>query len=325
MGGDMERYQRQMMLPEVGEDGQRKLRNARVVVVGAGGLSATLLPQLVGAGVGHIRLYDDDEVALHNLHRQTLFTLQDIGQPKVLSAQQALQQRNPEVQIDALQQSLSASNVQQALAQCDLVIDAADNFAVTYQLSDACMLTGIPLISASVLRRQGYVGGFCGGAPSYRAVFPRLPSSAANCNTAGVMGPAVAALGAMQAQMALSVLLELQPSPLGCLVNCDFVNWHFRPFRFDQAEEPQQVVPFIDRQLLAADDCIVELRSHEEAPVSVAEGVERLLPQAIATWQPPTQQRIVLVCASGIRAAQAASVLAQRGFNQLAILAANRP
>lgn len=321
----MQRYQRQMMLPEIGEAGQQKLLDARVLVAGAGGLGATLLPQLVGAGVGHIRLYDDDVVALHNLHRQTLFTQQDIDQPKVLRAQQALQQRNPQVQIEALQQSLIASNVQQALAGCDLVIDAADNFAVTYQLSDACMLAGIPLISASVLGRQGYVGGFCGGSPSYRAVFPRLPSSAANCNTAGVMGPAVATLGAMQAQMALSVLLELQPSPLGCLVNCDFVNWHFRQFRFDDAEEPEHAVPFIDPSMLAADDCIVELRSCEEAPVSVAHHVERILPQAIAAWQPPAQQRIVLVCASGIRAAQAANALAQRGFLQLAILAANRP
>lgn len=321
----MQRYQRQMMLPEIGEAGQQKLLNARVLVAGAGGLGATLLPQLVGAGVGHIRLYDDDVVALHNLHRQTLFTELDIEQPKVLCAQQALQQRNPEVQIEAVQQSLSASNVQQALAGCDLVIDAADNFAVTYQLSDACMTAGIPLISASVLGRQGYVGGFCGGSPSYRAVFPRLPSSAANCNTAGVMGPAVATIGAMQAQMALSVLLELQPSPLGCLVNCDFVNWHFRQFRFDDAEEPEHAVPFIDPSMLAADDCIVELRSCEEAPVSVAHHVERILPQAIAAWQPPAQQRIVLVCASGIRAAQAASALAQRGFHQLAILAANRP
>ncbi|MBY4888486.1 HesA/MoeB/ThiF family protein [Pantoea sp. DY-15] len=321
----MQRYQRQMMLVEIGEAGQQKLLNARVLVAGAGGLGATLLPQLVGAGVGHIRLYDDDVVALHNLHRQTLFTEQDINQPKVLRAQHALQQRNPQVQIEALQQLLSASNLQQALAGCDLVIDAADNFAVTYQLSDACMQAGMPLISASVLGRQGYVGGFCGGAPSYRALFPRLPSSAANCNTAGVMGPAVAALGAMQAQMALSVLLELQPSPLGCLVNCDFVNWHFRKFRFDDAEEPEYAVPFIDPQQLAADDCIVELRSYEEAPVSVADGVERILPQAIAAWQPPAQQRIVLVCASGIRAAQAANALAQRGFHQLAILAANRP
>ncbi|MDI9767701.1 HesA/MoeB/ThiF family protein [Pantoea dispersa] len=322
----MERYQRQMMLPEIGVVGQQKLARARVLVAGAGGLAATLLPQLTGAGVGQLCLYDDDQVALHNLHRQTLFTLQDVGRSKAVAAQQALQQRNPEVQIEAMPEALSASNIAQALAGCDLVIDAADNFAVTYQLSDACFQAGIPLISASVLGRQGYAGGFCGGAPSYRALFPQLPASAANCNTAGVMGPAVAALGAMQAQMALSVLLGLQPSPLGCMVNCDFVRWHFRSFRFDAAQEPAQPgVPFIDAHLLQPGDCIVELRSCAEAPASVAERVERVLPHELDAWQPPADRRIVLVCASGIRAAQAASALAQRGFNQLAILAARRP
>ncbi|MBP2199353.1 HesA/MoeB/ThiF family protein [Pantoea cypripedii] len=322
----MDRYQRQTMLPEIGEQGQLRLAGARVLVVGAGGLGSTLLPLLVGAGVGFIRLYDDDTVALHNLHRQTLFDMEDVQQSKVASAQRALLRRNPQVQVEPVPQPLIASNVQQALSNIDLVIDAADNFAVTYQLSDACHPAGIPLISASVLGRQGYVGGFCGAAPSYRAVFPQLPTSAANCNTAGVMGPAVATLGAMQAQMALSVLLGLEPSPLGCLVNCDFVHWHFRQFRFDRAAEPDQPwVPFIDTQLLTAEDCIVELRSREEAPVSVAASAQRILPQQLDAWQPPQGQRIVLVCASGIRAAQAATALAQRGCAQLAILAANRP
>lgn len=321
----MDRYQRQMMLPEIGTAGQQKLTDARVLVVGAGGLGATLLPQLVGAGVGFIRLCDDDEVALHNLHRQTLFTMQDIGHSKAARAQQALLHSNPEVQIEVVPRAIGASDLPHLLTDIDLVVDAADNFAVTYQLSDACLAAQLPLISASVLGRQGYVGGFCGIAPSYRALFPRLPTSAANCNTAGVMGPAVATLGAMQAQMALSVLLNLQPSPLGSVINCDFINWHFRAFRFDGAEEPENTVPFIDEPLLTEDDCIVELRALEEAAVSVANNVERILPQAIASWQPPQDRRIVLVCASGIRAAQAASVLTERGFTRLAMLAARRP
>ncbi|QUG73580.1 HesA/MoeB/ThiF family protein (plasmid) [Erwinia sp. E602] len=323
----MSRYQRQSMLPEVGEAGQQKLAQARVLVVGAGGLGSTLLPLLTGAGVGYLRLYDGDVVEEHNLHRQTLFTLEDIGQPKALRTGDALRARNPDCEVDVRLQALSASGVEAALHGIDLVVDAADNFAITYQLSDACQPRGIPLVSASVLGRQGYVGGFCGGAPSYRALFPQLPKAAGNCNTAGVMGPAVATLGALQAQMALSVLLGLQPSPLGCLLNCDFVQWHFRRFRFDGAEEPAATaVPFIDRQLLEATDCIVELRGHEEAPQSIAaeEEVVRLLPPQLAAWQPPGDRRIVLVCASGIRAAQAAMQLEQRGFTRLAIIAANR-
>ncbi|WP_313383836.1 HesA/MoeB/ThiF family protein [Pantoea sp.] len=321
----MNRYQRQQMLPEIGEAGERRLRAARVLVVGAGGLGSALLPLLAGAGVGFLRIWDPDRVELHNLHRQTLYTEEDVGQPKAFCAARALAARNRDCITEAQQQALRASTVGQALSQVDLAIDAADSFAVTYTLSDACQLRNIPLISASVLGRQGYVGGFCGTAPGYRALFPRLPASAASCATAGVMGPAVATLGAMQAQMALSVLLGLTPSPLGSLVNCDFSQWHFRAFRFDDAQEPTQpAVPFIDRDLLRDDDCILELRSLAEAPHSVAAQVERLLPEAIATWQPPVDRRVVLVCASGIRAAKAADALAQRGVSQLAIIAANQ-
>ncbi|MCU5775323.1 HesA/MoeB/ThiF family protein [Erwiniaceae bacterium BAC15a-03b] len=319
----MTRYQRQTMLPEIGAQGQQRLAQARVLVVGAGGLGCSLLPLLAGAGVGYLRIYDADQVAVHNLHRQTLYSMDDIQLPKVLCASRALQQLNPECQVDAVQQRLSLHNLAEALTDIDLVIDAADNFAVTYQLSDACQPRAIPLISASVLGLRGYVGGFCASAPSYRAIFPSLPATAANCNTAGVMGPAVATLGAIQAQMALSILLDLSPSPLGCMVNCDFARWHFSQFRFDGAPEPVgPQTPFIDAQRLTAEDCVVELRGTEEAPQSVAGHAIRLLPQQIADWQPPADQRIVLVCASGIRAARAAAELEQRGYLRLAILAA---
>lgn len=320
----MERYQRQTMLPEIGEAGQQRLSGARVLVVGAGGLSATLLPLLAGAGVGFIRLYDGDRVELHNLHRQTLFNVDEVGQPKAICAQRALAQRNPDCHVEAHSYSLNASQLPQALEGIDLVVDAADNFAITYQLTDACYPRGLPLICASVLGRKGYVGGFCGGAPGYRALFPQLPTASGNCNTAGVMGPAVATLGAMQAQMALSVLLKLTPSPLGCMIHCDFVDWHVRQFRFDDAPEPDAPgTPFIDLPMLTEDDCIVELRSVEEAPVSVAGQVLRILPPQIAAWQPPSDQRVVLVCASGMRAAQAAENLAARGVTRLALIAAN--
>ncbi|CAO95820.1 ThiF family adenylyltransferase [Erwinia tasmaniensis] len=321
----MSRYQRQSMLPEIGESGQQRLAQARVLVIGAGGLGSALLPLLAAAGVGYLRLYDGDRVEEHNLHRQTLYGMQDIGEEKVFCARRALATRNPECVVDARPHALTASATEAALDGIDLAIDAADNFALTWQLSDACLAHHIPLVSASVLGRRGYVGGFCAGAPSYRALFPQLPGSAANCNTAGVMGPAVATLGAMQAQMALSILLNFSPSPLGCLVNCDFVQWHFRPFRFDSATEPDQPpVPFIDRHLLTAQDCVVELRSVDEAPDSVTDAVQRVLPQQLSDWQPPTDRRIVLVCASGLRAAKAATELELRGFSHLAIIAAGR-
>lgn len=320
----MDRYQRQSMLPEIGPQGQKRLSASRVLVVGAGGLGATLLPQLAGAGVGYLRIVDDDCVEIHNLHRQTQFTVADVGQPKAFAMRRALHSLNPECEVDAMQLRLSGSSLASALDDIDVVVDAADNFAITWPLSDACHDRGLPLISASVLGRKGYAGGFCGGAPSYRALFPQLPSSAASCSTAGVMGPAVAALGAIQAQMVLSTLLNLSPSPLGCIVNCDFVNWRFDTFRFDSAREPEDTtIPFIDRHMLTAQDCVVELRDAQEAPVSVAEKVVRILPEALAEWQPPQTGRIVLVCASGIRAGRAAQQLRARGCQELALMAAD--
>ncbi|MDI2112861.1 HesA/MoeB/ThiF family protein [Commensalibacter nepenthis] len=321
----MQRYERQMRLPEIGENGQHKLQAARVLVVGCGGLGCTVLPLLCGAGVGYIRLYDHDIVEEHNLHRQILYRMEDIGKSKAISAKTILNQSNPHCAIDVHQERLTPSNVNQALQNIDLVIDASDSFMVTYILSDACLKLSLPLISASVIERQGYVGGFCGSAPSYRALFPKMLLADGNCNTVGVMGPIVSILGAIQAQMALSVLLDFTPTPLGQLINVDCRTWHFTDFRFDQAQEPQENnITFIDRNDLLPDDCIIELRDSREAPQSVRVNVIRLLPNEIVAWQPPLSQRIVCVCKTGVRAARAAYALQPTITNEIVILVDNQ-
>ncbi|WKX26403.1 ThiF family adenylyltransferase [Tatumella ptyseos] len=322
----MQRYQRQMQLPEIGEQGQRRLQQAKVLVVGAGGLSATLLPQLVGAGIGQIRLYDADRVALHNLHRQTLFTQQDVGKAKALCAQAHLSQCNSEVLIEPEVTHITASIVREALRDIDIVVDAADNFATTYLLSDACLTHGLPLISASVLGTQGYVGGFCGGAPSYKALFPHLPATAGNCQTAGVMGPVVACIAAAQAQMVLSWVLQSTPSPLGLLVKYNFSDWQFNQFRFDSAEEPiEKTLHFIDRGQLLKTDLIVELRDRDEAPHSVTDSAVRVPLQSLHHWTAPSYQRLVLVCRTGLRSARAERLLRERGLKNIVLLAAGEP
>ncbi|MXP56774.1 ThiF family adenylyltransferase [Pantoea sp. Mhis] len=321
----MERYQRQIILPEIGHAGQQILKRANILVVGAGGLGATLLPQLAGSGIGYIRIYDNDNVTIHNLHRQTLFTMQDIGKPKVTCVKKNIKKINPNIKIDAIKKLLTPSSLKLALKNIDLAIDIADNFAITYPLSDICYIKKIPLISASVIGRQGYVGGFCNSAPSYHAVFPLIPNSIGNnCNNRGVMGPAVSVLGALQAQMALSVLLGLLPSPLGCIINCDFINWQFRQFRFDNAHEPNEPkISFVDLKLVSNRDYIIELRNHEEIQNNIIKNTKRILIKQLYTYPLPPKQRIILVCSSGIRAAQAANILIKRGFNNLAIIAAN--
>lgn len=317
----MLRYDRQMILPEIGTEGQERLQMAHVLIVGAGGLAATILPALAAGGIGQMRLIDGDIVSESNLHRQTLFNAGNIGLPKVDCAVRALHQLNPDVIVEPVNQWLDPQNVCRSLEGVDLVIDAADSFAVSYMLSDACRLASVPLISASVLGRQGYVGGFCGGGPCLRSVFPDLPERAQNCSAAGVMGPVVAMMGALQAQMAMSALLGLTPSPIGQMVNVDLVNWRFSSFRFDDARIDGAAIPFISRSELRDADCVIDLRSVTEAPLPVITAAIRLDGEAVKNWQPPRGRRVVLCCRSGLRAWRAARIIAAQGHRDLALLA----
>lgn len=321
----MSRYDRQQRLAEVGVLGQKRLIQSRVLVVGAGGLGSTLLPNLAGAGVGYLRIYDPDIVEEHNLHRQTLYSVADIGASKAMCAAQVLTRLNPECQVAAYQQSLTSATVTAAIQDIDLIIDAADSFSVTYVLSDICYAQEKPLISASVIGRKGYVGGFCGNGPSYRAVFPQLPRTQQDCNSVGVMGPAVATLGALQAQMALSVLLGHTPSPLGLLISVDLAQWRFSSFRFDQAQAPSNTAPsalhFISKADITLADCVIELRGVDEIPTLIAPQALRISLDALPNWLAAHDKRIVLVCSTGMRAAQAAYQLYERGITNLALLA----
>lgn len=307
----MTRYARQICLPEMGEAGQTAIRAAHVLVVGVGGLGAPALQYLVGAGVGQLTLVDGDVVAMSNLHRQTLFRQDDIGRPKVQAAADTLRALNSDCLINAHDTPLDPANAPALIAQSTLVLDCADSFATSYILSDACRALGVPLISASALGFTGYVGGFCGTAPSLRAIFPDLPDRAATCATTGVMGPVVGMIGAAQAQMALGSLIDQTPSPLGQLISFDMQGFRTSGFRFDNAPEPLPDLKFIAANDIANPDFVVELRGLDEAPIPVCAHARRFTVTQFADQKPvPSKdQRAVLVCRSGLRAWQAASNL----------------
>lgn len=321
----MSRYARQEILPQLGSSGQAKLRNAHVLVVGAGGLGCPALQYLAGAGIGHITIVDPDRVEQGNLHRQPLYGEGDIGRAKAEAAQQRLHDLNPEVLITPIVAMLTPSNAQQLLSQADIALDCADSFAATYILSDACKAAGKPLISASALGLSGYVGGYCATAPSVRALFPELPKNLATCATAGVLGPVVGTLGTIQAQMAIAVLAGLSPSPLGQMISVDFATYSFRSFRFDKAPEPQQVpFPFIAIDTLRPDDILVELRGLDEAPDSIRDDALRMSVEDFQTSSPALSQdkRIVLCCRSGLRSWRAATALRAYHTGAIALIAA---
>jgi len=319
----MTRYARQTVLAQVGEAGQRRLAASTVLVVGAGGLGCPVLQYLAGAGVGRIVVVDHDTVEETNLHRQPLYSVADIGTAKATTARAALLRFNPLIAVEAMVERLTPQNAERLVSRADVIVDAADNFAVTYMLSDICQATAKPLVSASVIGLTGYAGAFCGGGPSYRAVFPEVSIDGGICDTVGVLGTAVAVLGGLQAHLALHLLLGLEPTALGRVVTFDAERLAFGGFGFDGSPEPETALPFIAPAAVRADDLVVDLRGLDEAPVSPFAGARRLdvdHVEEIVTQSPPSQ-RIVLCCRSGQRSLMAAERLRARGLGNLALVA----
>ena len=318
------RYARQEILPEIGTIGQARLRSAHAVVVGAGGLGCPALQYLVAAGLGQITIVDGDTISLSNFHRQTLYREDQTGALKAQIAVEILQRLNSDCVLKSVPYALTPTNTEMLLADADIVLDCADSFAVSYILSDICEEKRLPLISASALEFNGYVGGFCGGSPSLRAVFPDLPERAATCATAGVLGPVVGTIGAMQAQMAIAQILVLEPAPLGQLITLDLRNYRFGGFRFDTAPEPEgALLRFIAPHDINADDFIVELRDMEETPQPVSPKANRHSVDDFCPSGPtPNEgQRAVLCCRSGLRSWQAARRLQTYWDGEICLIA----
>lgn len=213
---EIERYARHLVLREVGGPGQAKLRQARVLVVGAGGLGAPLLLYLAAAGIGNIGVIDDDRVALSNLQRQVIFGTPDIGQPKVAAADQVLTRLNPHVRIETFEERLTASNALELIGRYDIVADGSDNFATRYLVSDACFFAKRPLVTAAVgtfdatltTLRPHERGADGEPNPTYRCLFPEPPlaGTVPACAEAGILGALPGIVGSM---MALEVIREI--------------------------------------------------------------------------------------------------------------------
>ena len=233
-----ERYSRHLLLQEVGVEGQRRLEGSRVLMIGAGGLGSPAAFYLAAAGVGHLRIADDDVVDRSNLQRQILHTEARIGEPKVASAQATLGALNPRTQVEAVQVRVTSDNIERLLDGVDVVLDGADNFQVRYLLNDACVKLGIPLVYGAVQRFEGQVSVFDAGRhrgelPCYRCLFPEPPPPefAPNCAEAGVLGVLPGVIGLLQATEVVKLLLGIGDSLAGRLLQFDALSMRFRETR----------------------------------------------------------------------------------------------
>lgn len=207
----LERYSRQMILPEVGMRGQQALCNARVLLIGAGGLGSPAAQYLAAVGIGHIRIVDPDVVELTNLHRQLLHGEADIGSAKVASAQSSMNALNSNVAVECVQESANAENLPNLLQQVDVVIDASDNFATRFLVNKAAYAACIPLVSGAAIRWQGQLALFqydVYNKVCYECLYPASDETADNCSTAGIMPPVAGMIGCSQAMLAIQVILD---------------------------------------------------------------------------------------------------------------------
>jgi molybdopterin-synthase adenylyltransferase len=229
---ELDRYARQIVLKEIGGAGQMRLRAATVAVIGAGGIGSPVIQYLAAAGVGRLRIFDDDRVDRSNLQRQTLFGTDDQGRSKVEVAALGVRRSNPNVTVDARPVRIDAANVSELLAGADVVVDGCDNFATRLAVADAALALRIPLVSAAVGQFEGQLAVYRGwesDKPCYRCFVGDAPDRAeASCAEAGVLGPVTGVLGSLAALEALRAVVPFGDDPAGKVLIADLLSWRFR-------------------------------------------------------------------------------------------------
>ena len=231
---EIERYARHLVLPEIGGPGQQRLRAARVLVVGAGGLGSPAIQYLAAAGVGRLRVADDDAVSLSNLQRQVIHGTGDVGRAKVASAAAAVARLNPHVAFEGVETRFAAANAGTLLEGVDVALDGSDNFNTRYGVADACRGAGVPLVTAAVGRFDGSLTTILPEGPSFRDLFPTPPppGTVAPCAEAGVLGVLTGIMGTLQAMETVKVLTGAGEPLVGRLLMFDALAMRFEELAY---------------------------------------------------------------------------------------------
>jgi len=346
------RYSRHLIMPEVTANGQRRLKAARVLCIGAGGLGSPAALYLAAAGVGTIGIVDFDDVDLSNLQRQILHGTKDVGRSKLESARDRLRDINPDIDIELHQCRFSSENASEIVSEYDVVVDGSDNFATRYLSNDVCVFEKKPNVYGSVFRFEGQTTVFAPhlGGPCYRCLFPEPPppESVPNCAQAGVLGVLPGIIGLLQAIEAIKLIVGIGEPLIGRLLHFEALNVKFRelnlrrdphcpvcgdnptifsPIDYDQfcGVRDEKMVPAISvnelkRKMDAREAFeLVDVREPFEYEIARIDGAQLIPLGEIANRADELQrgQQIVVHCHSGTRSAQAVRLLQQRGFSNV--------
>ena len=349
---ELERYSRHLLLPEVGLAGQQKLKNSRVLIVGAGGLGSPLALYLAAAGVGHLGIVDFDNVDVTNLQRQVMHGTKDIGRPKLDSARDRVGDVNPHVHVETYATALTSANALEIVRDYDAVVDGTDNFPTRYLVNDACVLTGRPNVYGSIFRFEGQASVFATeNGPCYRCLFrePPPPGMVPSCAEGGVLGVLPGLVGTIQATEVLKLLLGIGTPLIGRLLLVDALRMQFRTLALRRdpecpacgTHELQELIDyedfcglhqvaatgvpeitpreFADRRARGDDLVLIDVREPHEWEIAHIPGA-RLIPlatlgDAIPTLDPARE--MVVHCKGGSRSARAVRQLQDAGFTRV--------
>ncbi|MDA3627608.1 adenylyltransferase/sulfurtransferase MoeZ [Saccharopolyspora oryzae] len=346
---EVARYSRHLIIPDVGMDGQKRLKNAKVLVVGAGGLGSPALLYLAAAGVGTLGIVEFDEVDESNLHRQVIHGQSDLGRPKAESARDSIAEVNPFVKVNLHQVHLSSDNALDIFRDYDLILDGTDNFATRYLVNDAAVLAGKPYVWGSIFRFEGQASVFWDQyGPNYRDLYPEPPppGMVPSCAEGGVLGVLCASIGSIMVNEAIKLITGIGETLLGRLMIYDALEMNYRTVKIRKDPNATPITELIDyeafcgvvssdAQEAAAKSTItpgelksmfdngekfelIDVREPHEYEIVKIEG-SKLIPKdrilsGEALAELPQDRKIVLHCKSGARSAEALAALHKAGF-----------
>ena len=336
---ELKRYARHIILPEIGLEGQQKTKQAKVLIIGAGGLGCPVLQYLCAAGIGTIGVVDFDKVEESNLQRQILFSTEDVGKQKAAVAKEKLSKQNPYIKLIAHITHLTSANALDIMKDYDIIVDGSDNFATRYLVNDACVILNKILVFGSIYKFDGQVSVFnYKNGPTYRCLYPEPPidNEMANCAEVGVIGVLPGIIGTLQANEVIKIITEIGEILSGKLLTFDALTMQFNTFDVTLNHENKKIDKLIDYDTfcgtikeISADELKEKIKSNQDFTlIDVREESEYQIKNIGGILIPlhslqnqldklDKHKEIIVHCASGARSKKAVSILIEKGFHKV--------